>query len=115
PQPPPQSDPILLRDKPRIFEKVIEFGIRSSAFIVIGALILIFVFVGKEALPIFTSSEVHKEVTVTTMIVPQDGKYSWQPVSETPKYSILPLLIGTLKVTFVALLIAIPIAVGTAI
>jgi phosphate transport system permease protein len=40
---------------------------------------------------------------------------TWQPVSEVPKYSLLPLLIGTLKVTIVALLIAIPIAIGAAI
>src|SRR5262245_60395140 len=46
------------------------------------------------------------------MIAPQqDGNYMWQP----PKYSLLPLLIGTIKVTIVALLIALPIAVGAAI
>jgi len=53
---------------------------------------------------------------VGKMIVPQEGGgYSWQPVSTVPKYSLLPLLIGTLKVTFVALLIALPISVGAAI
>jgi len=109
-------DPLLLAGKPRRIEALIEFLIRSSGFVVIGAVVLIFVFVGKEAIPLLTSEEVHKEVTVGRMIVPQaGGGYSWQPVAATPKYSLLPLLIGTLKVTLVALLIALPIAVGAAI
>ena len=109
-------DPLLLAGKPRKLEALIELGIRSSGFIVIASVVLIFVFVGKEAIPLLTSSEVHKEVTVGQMVVPYgEAGYSWQPVSEVPKYSLIPLLIGTLKVTFVALLIALPIAVGAAI
>jgi phosphate transport system permease protein len=109
-------DPLLLAGKPRRIEALVEFLIRSSGFIVIGSVVLIFVFVGKEAIPLLTSEEVHKEVTVGKMIAPQEGGgFSWQPVSSTPKYSLLPLLIGTLKVTLVALLIALPIAVGAAI
>jgi phosphate transport system permease protein len=109
-------DPLLLAGKPRRAEKLIEFCIRSSGFVVIGSVLLIFFFVGKEAVPLLTSSEVHKEVTVGKMILPQEGgNYSWQPVSTVPKYSLLPLLIGTLKVTVMALLIALPVAVGAAI
>lgn len=109
-------DPLLLAGKPRRLEGLIELFIRSSGFIVIGAVVLIFVFVGKEAVPLLTSSEIHKEVTVVRMVVPQaQGGYSWQPVSTVPKYSLLPLLIGTLKVTLVALLIALPISVLAAI
>ncbi len=112
----PNPDPLLLAGKPRRMEALIEFLIRSSGFVVIGAVVLIFVFVAKEAIPLLTSSEIHKEVTVGKMIVPQEGGgFSWQPVSTVPKYSLLPLLIGTLKVTMVALLIALPIAVGAAI
>ena len=103
-------------------EALIELFIRSSGFIVIGSVILIFLFVGKEAVPLLTSSEVHKEVTIGKMVTPNaadpsTGKrtFSWQPVSTVPKYSLLPLLIGTIKVTIVALLIALPIAVGAAI
>jgi len=107
---------ILLTGKTRRLEALIELFIRSSGWIVIASVILIFFFVGKEAVPLLTSSEVHKEVTVGTMLFPQkESRYSWQPVSDVPKYSLLPLLIGTLKVTIVALLIALPIAVGAAI
>jgi phosphate transport system permease protein len=39
---------------------------------------------------------------------------SWQPVSLEPKYGILPLLAGSLKVTLIALLFAVPIGVFAA-
>lgn len=107
----PVNKQLLVRGSSRWFEKIIEFGIRSSAYVVIAFLVLIFIFVGKEAVPVLTSHEVHEEVTVATMATDA----TWQPVSEVPKYSLLPLLIGTLKVTVVALLFAIPIAIGAAI
>ena len=39
----------------------------------------------------------------------------WQPVGKEPKYGIMPLLVGTVKVTFVALLLATPLAILAAI
>jgi phosphate transport system permease protein len=42
-------------------------------------------------------------------------EYIWQPVSQIPKYNIVPLIIGSLKVTLVALLFAVPMALGAAI
>ncbi len=42
-------------------------------------------------------------------------EYIWQPVSEVPKYNIVPLIIGSLKATLVALLFAVPLALGAAI
>jgi phosphate transport system permease protein len=41
--------------------------------------------------------------------------YIWQPVSEVPKYNLIPLLIGSLKVTLVALLFSVPLGLGAAI
>jgi phosphate transport system permease protein len=111
---------LLLRGKRRTFEALIELLIRSSGWVVIAIIALIFVFVGKEALPILTSSDVHQEVTVGSMLLPREGesleeKFPWQPVSNVPKYSLLPLVLGTFKVTMVALLIALPIAIIAAI
>jgi phosphate transport system permease protein len=40
--------------------------------------------------------------------------YIWQPVSKIPKYNLVPLIIGSLKVTAVALLFAVPVALGAA-
>ncbi len=42
-------------------------------------------------------------------------EYIWQPTSEIQKYNIIPLLIGSLKATLVALLFSVPLALGAAI
>jgi phosphate transport system permease protein len=42
-------------------------------------------------------------------------EYIWQPVSKIPKYNLVPLIIGSLKVTLVALLFAVPLGLGAAI
>jgi phosphate transport system permease protein len=42
-------------------------------------------------------------------------EYIWQPVSRIEKYNIVPLLIGSLKATLVALLFSVPLALGAAI
>lgn len=41
--------------------------------------------------------------------------YIWQPISRIHKYNIVPLLIGSLKATVVALMVAVPLALGAAI
>jgi phosphate transport system permease protein len=96
--------------------------IRLTAFVSIAIILLIFVFVGREALPVLTSDAVHEEVTLRTLFLPQPYgtpevplPYVWQPVGELPKYSVVPLLLGTLKVTLVAIFFAAPLAVLAAI
>jgi phosphate transport system permease protein len=42
-------------------------------------------------------------------------RYIWQPVSTIPKYNIIPLIIGSLKITVVALIFAVPFALAAAI
>jgi phosphate transport system permease protein len=101
-------------------ETLIETAIRLSAAVSIVGLILIFIFIGREALPLVTSPAVRKEVPLAKLFLPQapaPGEpkvFRWQPVSEVPKYSLLPLFMGTLKVTFVSLLFAIPLALLSA-
>ncbi len=41
--------------------------------------------------------------------------YIWQPISAIHKYNIIPLFVGSLKATLVALLVAVPLALGAAI
>jgi phosphate transport system permease protein len=41
-------------------------------------------------------------------------EYIWQPVSEVPKYNIIPLIIGSVKVTLIALLFSVPVALAAA-
>jgi phosphate transport system permease protein len=109
-----------LRRMRELSDRFASIVIKGSAFLAIISLILIFVFIGKEAVPIFTSSEVQKEASLSRLFLPQSpgngraAEFDWQPISETPKYSLLPLLIGTLKATIIAVLIAIPLAVAAA-
>ena len=88
-------------------EAVIAAAITAVALTGIAAIVLIFVFVAREALPIFTSAEVQAEVDFPRMFLAQvlqqgrPAEYMWQPVGDVPKYSMIPLFVGTLKVTFV--------------
>ena len=43
------------------------------------------------------------------------GSINWRPSSETPTYGVLALLVGTLSVTGLAMLIAVPFGVGAAV
>src|SRR6266540_805610 len=101
---------------------LVQQAIHLAAIVAISLIVLIFVYVGREALPVLTSAEVHKEVTLRTLFLPQNYgstearlPYVWQPVSEVPKYSLMPLLLGTLKVTLVAMFFAVPLAILAAI
>ncbi len=91
------------------------------AFSAVAAMILILVFIAKEAWPLLTSSAIQEEVTLAKMWFAQhwpgyDGpEHIWQPVSEVPKYAVWPLVVGTIKVTLVSMVVAVPLAVGAAV
>jgi phosphate transport system permease protein len=105
-----------LKRRSRWVEGIAETLVKLVSLVSIASVFLILVFVGKEALPVLTSAVVHTEVTPGALFVPHDGAgYLWQPVSEIPKYNVVPLFVGTLKITFVALLVAVPLSVGAAI
>ena len=98
-------------------EKLIEGAITAVAFSGVLAIGLILIFVAKEAVPLFVDPEALKEVSLSKLFLPQvlkPGKpatFVWQPVSDIPKVSLIPLFIGTLKVSVVAMLIAAPLGV----
>jgi len=84
-----------------IIEKLILLCGLASIFFVL----LIFIFLLKEGLALFK------------IVSPADflfGK-SWYPISEPARLGILPLILGSLLVTFGAALISIPIGVGCAV
>src|ERR1700677_2816611 len=99
-------------------ERTVEIAIQVVALLSIAAILLILIFVGKEALPLLTSAEVHKEVTPLGMLAPIERSghalYMWQPVSDVPKYNVIPLIVGSIKVTLVALVFAVPLSVAAA-
>jgi phosphate transport system permease protein len=96
-------------------ERLAEGAVKAVAMVSILSVVLILVFIGKEALPVLTSAEVHREVTPGALLAPHaTAGFLWQPVSEAPKYNILPLVFGTLKISLVSLLLAMPLSVLTA-
>lgn len=97
-------------------EWVAEKMIMMTAMIAIISIILIFLFVGRKALPVLTNERVRRTANVEEFFTRNgrslDGKpvFVWQPISERPKYSFIPLIIGTFKATVVAMLVAAPLA-----
>jgi phosphate transport system permease protein len=125
-----------------------EKVIKAVAFLSIAVVILIFIFVFREAFPIFKMD--NKEAVQTEVLVQEsyggagsdnssvpisDNQVessniihaevdkpsstlltnTWMPVSDNPRYGMLPLFLGTLKVTLIALLFAAPISILAAI
>jgi phosphate transport system permease protein len=114
------SAPGVVRRR-QLREALIEIGITAVALTGIAAVVLIFVFVGREALPLLTDSSLAKETDLARMFLPQvwrEGRpaaYIWQPVGDIPKYSMIPLFVGTLKVTLVAMAVAVPVGIAAAV
>ncbi len=104
----------------RIREKALELLITVIGLSGIAAVILILVFVAREALPLFFSPEGRAEAGLDKLFLPQvirAGKpatFMWQPVGTIPKVSMIPLLVGTLKVTVISMAVAIPVGVASA-
>ena len=88
----------------KISEYIIEALIRLSGFIVIAFVFLIFVFLLKDSLSLFSVYNIGDFLLGT----------SWQPDSEPPKFGMMPLLLGSIYVTVAAIIICVPIGVGTA-
>ncbi len=151
----------ITQKKFRLSDFLAEKIIKGVAFLSIAIIVLIFVFVFRESLPIFKSEkslasqaitnqaeqETYGEVKDTTTVQEQYGIQTsdslksgkpaettytvssgsgydhnraalkslatteWVPVSEKPRYGILALLIGTFKITFIAMLFAAPLAI----
>lgn len=112
---------LQFKPKSRIVEFLGEKFISVSALSALIGILLIFVFIFKEALPIFTDSEVKTEASLDKMVFKQeyyegrDPKWAWQPTSDVPKFSLYPLFLGTIKAAIVAMLFAVPLGVGAAI
>ncbi|MFH1196435.1 MAG: phosphate ABC transporter permease subunit PstC [bacterium] len=133
-----------LKRKFRLSEFLAEYIIKSVAFISFAVIILIFVFVFRETLPIFSpaetktstedfsQSESYGEEESTTEIPEENynsfssGKKDeanianltgkdWQPVGEEPKYGLMPLIMGSVKVTVIAILFGAPLAILAAV
>lgn len=88
----------------RFRERLIELCIALSGFASIIFVALIFLFLFKEGVRLFAT------VSPSAFLL---GK-SWYPISEPPQFGALPLIVGSLYVTFGALVIAVPLSLASA-
>lgn len=104
-----------------LWHRIAERLIQAMAFAAIASIILIFVFIAREALPMFWDGEFMREVRFADLFAPRawsgydEAVFVWQPVGETPKFNLVPLFLGSLKVTFLAMLFSVPLGIGCAI
>src|SRR3954468_3024121 len=117
---PQTRPPRLMLARAPLWHRAAEWLLHALAVSAVVAVVLILVFIAKEALPILYSKVVRDEVTLAKMWWPQlwpgydDAASVWQPVSEIPKFGLWPLIVGTLKVTLVAMVVSVPLGVGAA-
>ena len=95
----------------RVREAALDVLLRVCALSAVAGLVLLIVFVMREALPVLFDAETRKEASLAAFFATP----MWQPVGDVPKYGIAPLLIGTLKVVVVAMVFAVPVAVMAAV
>ncbi|HUR80606.1 MAG TPA: phosphate ABC transporter permease subunit PstC [Thermoanaerobaculia bacterium] len=105
----------------RWIDRAMTVFFTSTGAVAIVFIFLIFVFTFKEAMPVFTDPEIRKEANLAQFFIKAkpdaerfDERYVWQPTSDVPKMSLIPLLLGTFKSTLIALLFACPIGVAAA-
>ncbi len=131
---PRKPHPDLRQRQLRVGERVTEAGIVVVAMLSIVFILLIFLFVFREASPIVfgggpqtTSAPASIDTARAERIIGDSGYpiltqrsdvrirdlwYTvWQPTSEFPRYGIIPIIIGTIKTTLVAMMIAVPLAI----
>ena len=102
-------------------ERAIELAFTVVGFTGIAAVALILIFVAREALPLLTDPAARVEASLSKLFLPQvlragrPATFMWQPVGDVPKLSMVPLFIGTLKVTLVSMAIAAPMGIAAAI
>ncbi|MCS7013017.1 MAG: phosphate ABC transporter permease subunit PstC [Chloroherpetonaceae bacterium] len=94
-----------VNQRAKAVDQVMRGVITTLALVSFSFIFLILLFTFKEAKDVFFDAETRQAVLPTLLST------NWQPVSENPKYGIVPLLIGTLKTTLIAMVIAIPVGV----
>lgn len=135
------TNPLFVK-KVRWNEFFIEKAILVTSFFSIAGIVLIFIFVFREAIPIFipqgkeksveslgemetygeeinpesvaTAPEqqhMQEEVASTRPLWSQLFGLQWQPVSREPKFGLIPLVLGSIKVAFLAILFAAPLGI----
>ena len=101
-QTPPGS---LRRSRPRYGERVIQAVLLLAALVSIGTTVGIVVSLIPPAVDFF------RQVSFTEFF----GGLNWAPLFNPPTYGVVPLLVGTLVITLIAVLVAVPLGLLAAI
>ncbi|MEG2353745.1 MAG: phosphate ABC transporter permease subunit PstC [Clostridium sp.] len=86
-------------------EKIFKSIILINTFIASITLIFVIFFILKESIPIF------KEVSIVEFIT----GLRWNPLGKETELSILPAILGSLYTSFIAIIISVPLGLGSAI
>jgi phosphate transport system permease protein len=86
-------------------EHMIEWLIFLSGIASVVFVLLIFIFLLKEGLSLFASTDLRSFLF----------GINWYPISDPPQFGILPLILGSLLVTFGAIVIAVPLGIAAAV
>ncbi|MFN4245263.1 MAG: phosphate ABC transporter permease subunit PstC [Brevinematia bacterium] len=97
----------LVRKK--VFDFIFKAFIYFVSLIIVLLLFFIIFFIFKEFLLLFTKGYINEYANIKNLF-----SEMWQPVSVEPKYGIIPLVMGSSKVAFVALLLGLPLGVLSA-
>lgn len=103
-----------------LWHRVAERMIAVFALTAVLAIALIFVFIAREAIPMLWEAEFAEEVQLRDLFFAKEWRgydepvFIWQPVGEPAKYNVVPLFVGSLKVTLLAMLMSVPLGVGCA-
>lgn len=89
----------------RPLDYIIEKLIALSGYASILFVALIFIFLLKEGLSLFGQTSISSFLLGT----------NWYPISDPPQFGLVPLILGSLLVTFGAILIAVPMGLAAAI
>jgi len=90
----------FIRVKEGLYKGIFAILAFASLFFLLGITLTLF----KEGLPVFKDVNFFKFIT---------GKF-WYPTYDPPEFGILPLILGSLWITFGALCVCVPLGVGTA-
>ena len=88
----------------RFGEPIIETCIKLSGLVVVIFVFLIFLFLLKDSLSLFRQYPIRQFLFGT----------EWLPISDPPQFGVVPLLLGSIYVTAWAILICVPLGVGSA-
>ena len=101
----PAAGNTLRRDRPRLVDATVRVLLVAASLVSVATTVGIVVALVEPAIEFFG------EINFTRFLTEK----SWGPQFATPSYGIVPLLVATVEITLIALIIAIPLGLGSAI